>query len=224
MDIVFVGSVFIAGLLSFFTPCVLPLLPVYAGILMDEEGNRKITIGRYKIAVYPIVKTLVFLAGIATVFFLLGSAASVIGQLTFHPMTHYVLGIIIILLGIHHMELIQIRSLERTKTVEFRTKKQNDLWKAYLLGLSFSFGWTPCIGPVLGSIIAIIASQSGSMLYGGLLLLVYTIGLAIPFLAVACTSSLAMNYFQKVKKHMLLLKRIGGALIVGMGVFIIIFG
>ena len=103
MDILLWGSIFFAGLLSFFSPCVLPLFPVYFGVLMSERGNRSIKIGKFEIAILPVIRTLLFVAGISTIFFALGFAASLLGQLLYNPYFPLVLGTIIVLLGLHQM-------------------------------------------------------------------------------------------------------------------------
>ena len=134
MDILLWGSIFAAGLLSFFSPCVLPLFPVYFGVLMSERGTRSIKIGKFEVAVLPVVRTFLFVAGISTIFFVLGFAASLLGQLLYNPYFHLVLGTIIVLLGLHQMEVFQLTSLQKQKTVQFETKNEKSLWSSYLLG------------------------------------------------------------------------------------------
>ena len=213
MDILLWGSIFAAGLLSFFSPCVLPLFPIYFGVVMSERGNRSIKIGKFEIAILPVVRTLLFVAGISTIFFVLGFAASLLGQLLYNPYFHLVLGTIIVLLGIHQMEVFQLTTLQ---------KQENSLWSSYLLGLSFSFGWTPCVGPVLSSVLTLVATQQASVFYGMFLLGIYILGLSIPFLALSIASTAAMKAFNLAKKQLFLLKKIGGAIIIAMGVWIII--
>ena len=222
MDILLWGSIFFAGLLSFFSPCVLPLFPVYFGVLMSERGNRSIKIGKFEIAILPVIRTLLFVAGISTIFFALGFAASLLGQLLYNPYFHLVLGTIIVLLGLHQMEVFQLTTLQKQKTVQFETKKEHSLWSSYLLGLSFSFGWTPCVGPVLSSVLTLVATQQASVFYGMFLLGIYILGLSIPFLALSIASTAAMKAFNLAKKQLFFLKKIGGAIIIAMGVWIII--
>ena len=222
MDILLWGSIFAAGLLSFFSPCVLPLFPVYFGVLMSERGTRSIKIGKFEVAVLPVVRTFLFVAGISTIFFVLGFAASLLGQLLYNPYFHLVLGTIIVLLGLHQMEVFQLTSLQKQKTVQFETKNEKSLWSSYLLGLSFSFGWTPCVGPVLSSVLTLVATQQASVFYGMFLLGIYILGLSIPFLVLSIASTTAIKTFNLAKKQLFLLKKIGGIVIIAMGVWIII--
>ena len=222
MDLLLWGSIFAAGLLSFFSPCVLPLFPVYFGVLMSARGTRSIKIGKFEVAVLPVVRTFLFVAGISTIFFVLGFAASLLGQLLYNPYFHLVLGTIIVLLGLHQMEVFQLTSLQKQKTVQFETKNEKSLWSSYLLGLSFSFGWTPCVGPVLSSVLTLVATQQASVFYGMFLLGIYILGLSIPFLVLSIASTTAMKTFNLAKKQLFLLKKIGGIFIIAMGVWIII--
>ena len=222
MDILLWGSIFAAGLLSFFSPCVLPLFPVYFGVLMSERGTRSIKFGKFEVAVLPVVRTFLFVAGISTIFFVLGFAASLLGQLLYNPYFHLILGTIIVLLGFHQIELFQLTSLQKQKTVQFETKNEKSLWSSYLLGLSFSFGWTPCVGPVLSSVLTLVATQQASVFYGMFLLGIYILGLSIPFLVLSIASTAAMKTFNLAKKQLFLLKKVGGIVIIAMGVWIII--
>lgn len=213
----FVGSVFVAGLLSFFSPCVLPVLPVYFGILTDADT----TTGRTPRRSRALVRMAVFLAGLSVVFVLLGYGAGALGSVLQHPVTTYVMGAVVILLGLHQMEVLSFRALQRQKTWG-QQANQRSLFGVFVLGLSFSFGWTPCVGPVLSSVLAIAATQSGGAWHGAWLMFVYTLGLAIPFAILAILSDWAISRLRVLHRHTVWLKKIGGAMIVVIGICLIL--
>lgn len=221
--IVFSLTVFLAGILSFFSPCVFPLLPVYIGILLGSDQEKAIRLFGKKIRWHGLLKTLCFIAGISVIFLLLGFGAGLLGKVIYSPWFRYLMGALIIILGLHQMEVFQFHFLEKQKTMDFEANKQkNELFSAFLLGLGFSFGWTPCIGPVLGSVLALAASDGQDALMGAVYLLVYTLGMALPFLLLALASSLVLPYFNRLKTHLLLLKKIGGAIIILMGILLLL--
>lgn len=222
ISFIFTFSVFVAGVLSFFSPCIFPLLPVYLGILLDESKERTVSFFGFSFNWYSLLKTLAFMAGLSSVFLLLGFGAASLGSLINSPNFRVVMGVIIIILGIHQMELVTIASLQKQKQLHFNFQNKNGLVAAFLLGLTFSFGWTPCVGPVLGSVLGLAASGGGSSVQGGLLLLVYTLGLALPFLLITLSSSALVRQFNKLKPHMLTMKKIGGALIILMGITLVL--
>ena len=221
--IVFSLTVFLAGILSFFSPCVFPLLPVYIGILLGSDQEKAIRLFGKKIRWHGLLKTLCFIAGISVIFLLIGFGAGLLGQVIYTPWFRYLMGALIIILGLHQMEVFHFHFLEKQKSVDFGANKQkNELFSAFLLGLGFSFGWTPCIGPVLGSVLALAASDGQDALMGAIYLLVYTLGMALPFLLLALASSLVLPYFNRLKSHLLLLKKIGGAIIILMGILLLL--
>lgn len=216
-------SVFLAGILSFFSPCILPLMPVYAGILLDADTKSSWRFGRLEISRQGLFKTLSFIAGLSVIFIILGYGAGFLGNVLYAPWFRYTMGGIVILLGIHQMEIINLSSLQKEKRLHLTPKKEGNAYlQSFLLGLTFSFGWTPCVGPVLGSVLALAASGGSGAFQGALLMFVYTIGLALPFLALALASSLVLEKFSKIKPYMGLLKKIGGFLIVLMGILLML--
>lgn len=222
-SIIFLLSVFVAGILSFFSPCILPLLPVYVGVLLDSDEPRTVRFLGFEIAWYGIAKTLFFILGLSTIFVILGYGAGFLGNLLYTDWFRYVLGIIVIILGIHQTGIINIAQLQKQKSVQFKQdKKRNDFYNAFLLGLTFSFGWTPCVGPVLGSVLAIAASGGSGAWQGAILMMVYTLGLALPFLILALASSLVLRHFGKLKPYMGVMKKIGGAIIILMGILLML--
>ena len=216
-------SVFLAGVLSFFSPCILPLMPVYVGILLDSDQPKTVRFMGRDISWYGLVKTLCFIAGLSTVFLVLGYGAGALGQVLYAPWFRYVLGVIVILLGIHQMGIINIQQLQKQKSMQFKKDgNRSDFLNAFLLGITFSFGWTPCIGPVLSSVLALAASGGNGAWQGAIYTLIYTLGMAIPFLVLALASGVVMPYFSKIKRHMMLLKKIGGFLIILMGILLLL--
>lgn len=224
MNIFLIVSIFTAGILSFFSPCVFPLLPVYLGILLDESKEKKIKIFGFELQWYSLLKTLIFVAGTSFIFILLGFGAGWFGRFFGHKYVRFVLGAVVIIMGLHQTELIHIRSLYKNKQIQFNSlSERGQLIKPLLLGISLSLGWSPCVGPVLGSVLALAASGGNGSIAGAGYMLVYSLGFSLPFLAIALSSTFILKHMQKLKKHMLLMKRIGGILIIVMGL-LLIFG
>ncbi|HGJ7236874.1 TPA: thiol-disulfide oxidoreductase-associated membrane protein CcdA2 [Streptococcus pneumoniae] len=223
--IFFFLSVFLAGILSFFSPCILPLLPVYTGVLLDDKNGAQASSGKFSISVTSLLRTLAFIAGISFIFILLGYGAGFLGDLLYASWFQYLTGAIIILLGLHQMEILHFKGLYKEKRLQLQGQGQNGKGysQAFLLGLTFSFAWTPCVGPVLGSVLALAASGGSGAWQGAGLMLVYTLGLALPFLLLALTSSYVLKYFRKLHPYLGILKKVGGFLIIVMG-FLVLFG
>ena len=208
----FMSTVFIAGFLSFFAPCTFPLIPVYVGILTDSEGQK------HKKLV-PFIKTFLFVAGLSTTFVTLGFGAGILGGLIQLDGFYIFGGALVILMGLHQMGILRFKFLEKYKTMRYKERTTNKYLTAYLLGFTFSFAWTPCVGPVLGAVLVVVA-DGGQALYGGWLMFLYTLGLALPFVMMAALSTLMLKTFERMEKHLGLIKRIGGFLIVIMGVLL----
>ncbi|HGL8230134.1 TPA: thiol-disulfide oxidoreductase-associated membrane protein CcdA2 [Streptococcus pneumoniae] len=223
--IFFFLSVFLAGILSFFSPCILPLLPVYTGVLLDDKDGAQASSGKFSISVTSLLRTLAFIAGISFIFILLGYGAGFLGDLLYASWFQYLTGAIIILLGLHQMEILHFKGLYKEKRLQLQGQGQNGKGysQAFLLGLTFSFAWTPCVGPVLGSVLALAASGGSGAWLGAGLMLVYTLGLALPFLLLALTSSYVLKHFRKLHPYLGILKKVGGFLIIVMGL-LVLFG
>lgn len=218
MDLWLTVSVLVGGLLSFFSPCVIPLLPVYLGILtdVDIDQNKSVMVTR-------LIRTFLFVLGISFVFVLLGFGAGLFGGIFQQKAVRYGLGILIIVIGLHQMDLFKISHLYRQKRVEFQNLQQkNHYLKAFLLGVSLSFGWSPCIGPVLSSVLALVIAGGSSVYLGSFYMLIYSIGFAVPFILLTLFSNLLLKHVQALRKHMNSIKKIGGLLIVLMGILLII--
>ncbi|CAK7030183.1 cytochrome c biogenesis CcdA family protein [Fusobacterium varium] len=203
----FIGAVYVAGLLSFFSPCIFPLIPVYIGML-STTGKKSI------------LKTFVFITGLSTSFILLGFGAGSIGAILTSQTFRIISGGIVILFGIIQIEIIRIPLLERTKLIDVKGKEDGGIWEAFLLGFSFSLGWTPCVGPILASIL-FISSGGGNPYYGAAMMFIYVLGLATPFIILSFSSKYLLKKVSVVKKYLNILKKIGGLLVIIMGILLI---
>ncbi|HEX8165184.1 MAG TPA: cytochrome c biogenesis protein CcdA [Beijerinckiaceae bacterium] len=211
-DVSFAAAL-IGGLISFLSPCVLPLVPPYlsylAGVTLDELQARD----DWGVRRRALLTALLFVAGFTTVFVLLGATASALGHLVrqYVGVLSTLAGVAIIVMGLHFMGLFRIGFLYREARIS--VDKSMDVWGAYVMGLAFAFGWTPCIGPILAAILAVAGSET-SVWRGAALLAVYSAGLGIPFMVAA----LAMNPFvallKRVRSRFVHVERAMGALLV----------
>ncbi|GGE30985.1 cytochrome C biogenesis protein CcdA [Pullulanibacillus camelliae] len=220
---IYVGSVFAAGVLSFFSPCILPLLPVYLAFLgSSETGNRfnSWQLWRMKLSPVLIIRTLLFILGLSMVFVVLGFGAGSLGTVLNSSLFITICGIIVILFGIYQTGIFKLKFLEREKKLSADFQKNRGFFGAFLLGFTFSFGWTPCIGPVLAAVLSLSAS-GGSVASGGIYMLVYALGLAIPFFVMALFSDLLLTKMRKLYKHMNALKIVSSAVLILMGILLV---
>jgi len=201
-----IGTVFLAGLASFLSPCIFPIIPIYFGIL--AKGGRKI------------LNTFLFIVGLSLTFVSLGFSFGFLGNLFFNDNVRIIAGIIVIILGIHQLGIIKLNFLERTKVVEVKTEGKSASFEAFFLGLTFSLGWTPCIGPILASVLAL-SGDEGSALYGASMMLVYVFGLATPFVLFSLFSQELLKRTKALNKYLGKFKIVGGLLIIVMGVLLI---
>ncbi|MCC6930582.1 MAG: cytochrome c biogenesis protein CcdA [Gemmatimonadaceae bacterium] len=205
-----------AGLLSFLSPCVLPLIPSYVtfitGLSFDDVTARK------RVA---LVHGLLFVLGFSLIFLALGATATVLGRVLFtqRDTITKVGGVIIIVFGLYLTGLLNIAFFARERRVHLADKPVGYLGTV-LVGIAFGAGWTPCIGPILGSIL-IYASSEADLPRGLALLTAYSLGLAIPFILSALAVDRFMSFFQKFKKQMLWMQRAAGALMVVVGVLML---
>jgi cytochrome c-type biogenesis protein len=216
-DVPLIAALF-AGLISFLSPCVLPLVPPYlvymAGTslerLADDEPDSRVQ-GQ------TVLAAALFVLGFTTVFVALGASASAIGGWlrVWSAELSIVAGIAIIAMGLHFLGVFQFRWLMREKRAGI--VKPASLWGAYVMGLAFAFGWTPCIGPILAAILAVAASEA-TVTKGAGLLAVYSIGLGIPFLAAAVAIEPFAKFLSRFRKHVGKVEKIMGGLLVLTGI------
>lgn len=212
--------VFLEGLFSFFSPCVIPLIPVYISILAgnakqtDSEG--KISYKRSKVLLH----TSFFIIGISCAFFLLGMTFSAAGTFfdSYKQWITRIGGILIVFMGLFQLGVLNLKFMQREKKIHLKLgEKEVNPFTALVMGFTFSFGWTPCIGPALSSVL-IMASSAKSGATGNLLILVYTLGFVIPFLLLGLFTTQVLNFLNKNKKFMLYTVKIAGALLVIVGI------
>ncbi len=212
---------FIAGLLSFLSPCVLPLIPSFITYITGLSfADLQAEHPTHKVRQQTIIHTLMFIAGFTVVFVLLGASATFIGGFLQEHMSaiRRVGGILIIVFGIHVSGLVPIHLLLGEKRVTIHRKPAGFLG-SFLVGLAFAAGWTPCIGPILASILMVAATED-TVYQGIALLLVYSLGLAIPFFLASLAMHQFMIFFNRFKKHIRLMEIVTGLFLVVVGILI----
>src|SRR5690606_14909434 len=203
----------LAGILSFLSPCVLPIVPPYLAY-MTGVGVGGLKSGERS----AVVPALFFVLGLSTVFLLMGMAASAFGRmfLQWQDLLARGAGVVVILLGLHFLHVLRIPFLDTEARIDAKEQGGSALG-AYVLGLAFAFGWTPCIGPQLGMILSL-AATGGAMGKGTALLAIYALGLGIPFLLSAIFINRAIGLMNRIKPHLKLIERIMGGLLVVVGI------
>ena len=213
-----IPAALIAGVVSFLSPCVLPLVPPYlcflAGTTFEHLMAREQT---RMVARRELATALLFVAGFSTVFVALGAGASAIGGLlrAYSGTLSIIAGIAIIAMGLHFLGVFRLSFLHRTARIA--VEKPVGLWGAYGMGLAFAFGWTPCIGPVLAAILAVAASEA-TVAKGAALLAVYSLGLGIPFIAAAFALGPFVKVLARFRHRLDLVEKTMGALLVLTGI------
>ncbi|MBV8718921.1 MAG: sulfite exporter TauE/SafE family protein [Chloroflexi bacterium] len=210
-----------AGMVSFASPCVLPLVPAYLGFITGRSAEELVQ-ARGKVRVTILTQGAAFVLGLAVIFALLGASASVLGQtlLQNQERLYQIGGVIVVIFGLQMLGIAQIPLLARTARIADVTPnvKRSHLG-AFAMGLAFGAGWTPCVGPFLAGLLGL-ASQQQTVGAGVLLLLVYALGLGIPFLLAGLAVDRSLSVMRSVRPHMRTIERFSGALLIGMGVLL----
>ena len=204
-----------AGLISFLSPCVLPLIPGYISYISGNSLNELIE--KKSINLFPII---LFTVGFSIVFIVFGAASTFLGQVLLQNSyeLRIAAGLIIIVLSLHIIGVINIKFLNYEKRIH--TNSNTRLFSPILIGMAFAFGWTPCIGPILGSIL-VLASTEESLNKGILLLFSYSLGLAIPFILSGYLIQRFLIFSKNFKKNISLVSKIGGIILLITGVLIL---
>ena len=217
-NIIFI-FVFFQGILSFLSPCILPLIPIYisylAGNSKKVSGDGIITYERREV----FLNTVFFVLGISTVFFILGLSFTTLGRIlnSYKVIISRISGIIIIFLGLFQLGLFNFGFLNREFKIKAKINFNNmNPSVAYIMGFTFSFAWTPCVGPALSSIL-LLASSAKTTILGNMLVLVYALGFIIPFLILGIFTTQALNFIKKNKKIVQYTIKVGGVIMVIMG-------
>lgn len=213
---------FFAGLVSFLSPCVMPLIPSYISYItglsfkdLTESPERS------KIRKITVINSLIFVAGFSSIFVLLGASSTTLGRLFFQyrDIVRVIGGVFIIIFGLFVAGILNLNFLMRERRFELKDRPAG-LIGSFLIGMTFGAGWTPCIGPILGSIL-IYASTKDSILYGMGLLAVYSIGLGLPFVISALAINIFLSSMKKIHRYMRYVMILSGLLLMAFGVMLI---
>ena len=206
---------FSAGLISFLSPCVLPLIPGYISYITGSSLNELIE--KKNVNLIPII---LFAVGFSIVFIIFGAASTFLGQVLLENSyeLRIAAGFVIIIFSLHILGLINLKFLNYEKRIQ--TNENNNFYSPILIGMAFAFGWTPCIGPILGSILALAATEE-SMSKGISLLILYSLGLAIPFILSGYLIQKFLIFSKNFKKNITLISKIGGIILLITGILIL---
>jgi cytochrome c-type biogenesis protein len=213
-------AAFVAGLLSFFSPCILPLIPAYftfiTGLSLDE-----LSLDRKEIRTKVMLSTLAYVCGFSFVFILLGASASFLGgfMTKYTWLIRYLGGGIVIIFGLHLLGVIDIKGLNFERKIHLN-KKPVHLMGTFVIGMAFGAGWSPCIGPLLGSIL-IVAGNQETVVKGMVLLGVYSAGLAIPFILISFFINRLLDIMRRATRVISYINKISGILLIALGILLI---
>ncbi|MCL5264555.1 MAG: cytochrome c biogenesis protein CcdA [Chloroflexi bacterium] len=207
-----------AGILSFLSPCVLPLVPVYITHLAGTTASSAES-GYARLP--TLIHAVSFVAGFSAVFVLLGASVGLMGGILYDklPVLRQVGGVFLVILGLHTIGILKIPFLYREKRLNFTPNPRLGYLSSFLIGVTFSAGWTPCVGTILGTIL-FLASTTETAWQGAYLLIAYSLGLGVPFLAAGAAIGSATNVLKRLNKRLSLVSAISGFLLIAMGIAI----
>lgn len=214
-------AAFLAGLVSFLSPCVLPLVPGYVS-LISGVGVEELKLQETNVLRKVMLNSIAFIIGFSIVFVTLGALSTALGQLAiqYKSTIARVAGVIIIVFGLHLTGIFRINALYSDKRLH-AVKGGSTPWGAFVIGFAFAFGWTPCVGPILSGILVLAAAQN-SVNKGILLLTIYSLGLAVPFLLTALGIERFMKFYSGFRKHMHAVEVASGALLIALGLLLVV--
>ena len=214
-------AAFVAGLISFLSPCVLPLVPGYVS-LISGAGVEELKSPQSQLLRRVMVNSIGFILGFSVVFITLGAISTEIGQVAarYKHTLSIVAGVVIIIFGLHLTGLFQVKWLLQDTRLH-SLKGNSTLLGAFVIGFAFAFGWTPCLGPILTVILGF-ASQEDTLAKGVLLLAVYSLGLAVPFLLTSLLMERFLKFYSRFRSHMHALEVASGGLLIALGILLVI--
>jgi cytochrome c-type biogenesis protein len=214
-------AAFLAGLVSFLSPCVLPLVPGYVS-LISGVGVEELKTQETQLLRKVMLNSIGFILGFSVVFIALGAISTEVGQLMarYKSLLARVAGVVIILFGLHLTGLFRIKALYADKRLH-NVKGGSTVGGAFLIGFAFAFGWTPCVGPILAVILGFAAAQD-SVIKGIALLAIYSMGLAVPFLLTSFGIQSFLKFYGRFRSHMHAVEVASGGLLIGLGILLVI--
>lgn len=214
-------SAFLAGLLAFISPCILPLVPVYISLMSSRAvyRNKDIKISE---RLYLFLNSIFFVLGFSTVFMILGSTATIIGQAlqNYSGIVARIGGVILIIFGLQYMGLFRIRFLNIEKKFSIPSSLKTGYLSSFVIGVIFSFGWIPCVGMILTGIL-LLASQLDTLLQGIVLMAVFSFGLGLPFILAGIFISFFSNFLKKINRHLNAVSIISGIFLLALGIIFV---
>ena len=214
-------AAFFAGLISFLSPCVLPLVPGYVS-LISGAGVEELKAAQGQLMRRVMVNSVGFILGFSVVFITLGAISTEIGQVAArykHPLS-ILAGVVIIIFGLHLTGIFKIKALYTDARLH-SVKGSSTMIGAFVIGFAFAFGWTPCLGPILSAIL-VVASQEENVVRGIVLLTVYSLGLSVPFLLTSLLMERFLKFYSRFRSHMHALEIASGGLLIALGILLVI--